>query len=103
MDGYSGAAGSGAGEVTLDIELQAALAPGASKILVYEGPNSSAGVVDTYNKIATDNLAKEISTSWGEAENSAAASVRNSENSGLPADGRAGPVHLRRGRRQRRL
>ena len=80
IDGYSGAAGGGAGEVTLDIELQAALAPGAAKILVYEGPNSSAGVVDTYNKIATDNLAKSISTSWGEPENSAPASVRSSEN-----------------------
>ena len=81
VDGYSGAAGSGAGEVTLDIELQAALAPGASKIIVYEGPNSNTGVVDTYNKIATDNLAKSVSTSWGEPENSASASVRNSESS----------------------
>lgn len=80
VDGYSGAAGSGAGEVTLDIELQVALAPGASKILVYEAPNSSAGVVDAYTKIATDNLAKSVSTSWGEAENSATASVRSSEN-----------------------
>ena len=80
VDGYSGAAGSGAGEVTLDIELQIALAPSATKVIVYEAPNSSAGVVDTYNKIATDNLAKEISTSWGEAENSATASVRSSEN-----------------------
>lgn len=79
VDGYSGAAGSGAGEVTLDIELQAALAPGATKIIVYEGPNSNTGVVDTYNRIATDNLAKSISTSWGEPENSAPASVRNSE------------------------
>ena len=80
IDGYSGASGSGAGEVTLDIELQAALAPSASKIIVYEAPNSSAGVVDAYNKIATDNLAKSISTSWGEAENSAGASIRNAEN-----------------------
>lgn len=80
VDGYSGAAGSGAGEVTLDIELQAALAPGASKILVYEGPNSDAGVVDTYTKIAADNAAKEISTSWGLAENSTSASTRASEN-----------------------
>ncbi len=80
VDGYSGAAGSGAGEVTLDIELQAALAPSATKIVVYEGPNSNTGVVDTYNKIATDNLAKQISTSWGEPENAASASVRNSEN-----------------------
>ncbi len=79
VDGYSGAPGSGADEVTLDIELQAALAPGASNILVYEGPNSNAGVVDTYNKIATDNLAKEISTSWGEDEVDTGASTRNSE------------------------
>ncbi len=81
IDGYSGAAGSGAGEVTLDIELQIALAPSATKVIVYEAPNSNTGVVDAYNRIATDNLAKEISTSWGEAENSATASVRNSENS----------------------
>ena len=80
IDGYSGASGTGAAEVTLDIELQAALAPGATKILVYEAPNSSAGVVDAYNKIATDNLAKQISTSWGEAENSAGATIRNAEN-----------------------
>ena len=80
VDGYSGAAGSGAAEVTLDIELQAALAPSAAKILVYEAPNSNAGVVDTYNKIAADDLAKSVSTSWGEAEASAGASTRNSEN-----------------------
>ena len=80
IDGYSGASGSGAAEVTLDIELQIALAPAASKILVYEAPNSSAGVVDAYNKIAADNIAKQISTSWGEAEASAGASIRNSEN-----------------------
>ena len=43
VDGFSGNAGSGAGEVTLDIELQIALAPGASKIIVYEGPNSNNG------------------------------------------------------------
>ena len=80
LGGYSGAAGSGAAEVTLDIELMTALAPGASKILVYEAPNSDAGVVAAYNQIATDNTAKEVSTSWGEAENSASASVRSSEN-----------------------
>ncbi len=80
VDGYNGAAGSGAGEVTLDIELQIALAPNATKFYVYEGPNSDTGVVDTYNKIATDNIAKEVSTSWGEAENSSTATVRNSEN-----------------------
>jgi subtilase family serine protease len=79
VDGYSGAAGSGAGEVTLDIELQIALAPSISRIYVYEGPNSGNGVVDTYNRIATDNLAKSVSTSWGLAENSSGSSTRNSE------------------------
>jgi len=79
VDGYSGASGSGAAEVTLDIELQAALATGASKILVYEGPNTTAGVIDTYNKIATDNIAKEISTSWGEAEQYETSTTRTAE------------------------
>lgn len=80
VDGATGSAGSGAGEVTLDIELQIALAPGASKVIVYEGPNSSAGVVDTYNRIATDNLAKQISTSWGLYEAGSGSSTINSEN-----------------------
>jgi len=80
VDGGVSTPGSGAAEVTLDIELQEALAPNASKILVYEAPNSDAGVVDTYNKIASDNLAKEISTSWGQPEADNALSTRNSEN-----------------------
>lgn len=81
VDGFSGAAGSGADEVTLDIELQAALAPGAAKILVYEGPNSNVGVLDTYNKIATAGTAQSISTSWGLPELEMSASARGSENS----------------------
>lgn len=62
--------GSGQGidpEVTLDIELALALAP-LSQIYVYEGPNSNQGVLDTYNRIATDNVAKQVSTSWGIGE-----------------------------------
>jgi uncharacterized repeat protein (TIGR01451 family) len=54
-------------EVALDIELALALAP-ASQIFVYEGPNSNQGVIDTYNRIATDNVAKQVSTSWGLGE-----------------------------------
>jgi subtilase family serine protease len=76
----TGISSNGADEVTLDIELQIALAPGASKVYVYEAPNSGTGLVNEYNKIVTDNLAKQISTSWGLAENSAAASSRSSEN-----------------------
>lgn len=84
VDGVTGipstGANSGAGEVTLDIELQIAMAPGATKVIIYEGPNSNAGVLDTYNRIATDNLAKQISTSWGLAEGSNSSSALNSEN-----------------------
>lgn len=78
VDGVTGKPSSsdGPGEVTLDIELMAALAPGASKILVYEGPNSTSGLVDTYNRIATDNLSKSISTSWGLDEKNAGSIVQ---------------------------
>jgi kumamolisin len=80
VDGATGGVGSGAVEVTLDIELMIALAPGATKILVYEGPNSAQGVIDTYNRIATDNTAKQVSTSWGLNEASSGTSTLNSEN-----------------------
>jgi kumamolisin len=65
-------------EVTLDIELALALAP-QSEIYVYEGPNSEQGVLDTYNRIATDNLAKQVSTSWGMGENESSAQSLQAE------------------------
>ena len=80
VDGVSGRAGTGADEVTLDIELQIALAPRAARIIVYEGPNSNTGVVDTYNRIATDNLATQISTSWGLSEGQSSPATMSSEN-----------------------
>lgn len=80
VDGFDGSAGDGAAEVILDIELQIAIAPGVSSVLVYEGPNTSAGVLDTYNKIATDNLAKQVSTSWGLGEQFNSAAELNGEN-----------------------
>ncbi|MBU5638984.1 hypothetical protein KOM00_19880 [Geomonas sp. Red69] len=80
VDGFSGTPGTGAGEVTLDIELQMALAPGASKIMVYMGPNTSKGVLDTYNRIATDNMAKQVSSSWGLSEGESGSSFLSSEN-----------------------
>ncbi|MCX5794712.1 MAG: fibronectin type III domain-containing protein [Elusimicrobia bacterium] len=52
-------------EVALDIELLIALAPGVSGILVYTPPNTTAGLLHAYNKMATDNTAKVISVSWG--------------------------------------
>jgi subtilase family serine protease len=73
VDGYNGAAGAGAIEVELDIEVVAAMAPGAAQI-VYEGPNTTQGVNDTYNQIVTDNKAQVMTTSWGECEAQSGAS-----------------------------
>ncbi len=67
VDGFNGSPGAGAIEVELDIEVVAAMAPKASQI-VYEGPNSTQGVNDTYNQIVTDNKAQIATTSWGECE-----------------------------------
>ncbi|MGO9611278.1 MAG: LamG-like jellyroll fold domain-containing protein [Verrucomicrobiia bacterium] len=68
IDGYNGIPTVGDGgnvEVALDIEMAISMAPGLSKILVYEGPTDDAAVeVDILNRIATDNLAKQISSSW---------------------------------------
>jgi kumamolisin len=67
VDGFNGAAGAGAIEVELDIEVVAAMAPKANQV-VYEGPNTTQGVNDTYNKIVTDNKAQVMTSSWGECE-----------------------------------
>lgn len=67
VDGYDGSAGAGAIEVELDIEVVAAMAPKAAQI-VYEGPNTTQGVNDTYNQIVTDDKAQITTISWGECE-----------------------------------
>jgi len=64
VDGYSGRAGGGNGEVCLDIQMAISMAPGLSKVLVYEAPNSSPWE-DVLSRIANDNLAKQVSCSWG--------------------------------------
>jgi subtilase family serine protease len=60
VDNDTNAPGYGTLEVTLDIEMAIAMAPGLSNVLVYEGfiPN------DILNQMATDNLAKQLSSSW---------------------------------------
>lgn len=75
-----GSAGQDAVEVTLDIEMMTALAPGASKILVYEGLNDLKDLLDTYQQIANDNIAKEVSTSFGLPEDEVETATLNSEN-----------------------
>lgn len=67
VDNALNTAGAGAIEVELDMEIVSAIAPGAAQ-KVYIGPNSSSGVIDTYNRIVTDDSAKVISTSWGLCE-----------------------------------
>ena len=67
VDGFNGSAGQGAIEVELDMEVVGALAPHA-KQSVYEGPNTTQGLNDTYNKIVQDNKAHIVSISWGLCE-----------------------------------
>jgi len=60
LDGVNGSpVGSGNMEVILDIMMAAYMAPGAN-IMVYEGSNPD----DVLNRMATDNIAKQLSSSW---------------------------------------
>ena len=72
IDGFNGvpnfSSNGGADEVTLDIELVTAFAPGSSNIYVYEAPNTTQAWIDEWTQIASDNKAKVISCSWGEPE-----------------------------------
>ena len=70
---------SGAGEVMLDIELIMAIA-NPSTIYVYTGPNTAAGALDTYTRIANDHLVNQVSTSWGLDEASQGQAAANAEN-----------------------
>ncbi len=72
VDNYNGAAGQGAIEVELDIEVLGGLAPHANQ-LVYEGPNTTQGLNDTYNQIVHDHKAQVVSISWGLCESSTGA------------------------------
>jgi len=63
LDNFNGNPGSGNIEVALDIDMAIAMAPGLSQVIVYEaGPRGIPN--DILNRMATDNLAKELSSSW---------------------------------------
>lgn len=73
VNGYAGTcdAGDGSGfsacddgEQILDITNSVGMAPGASEVLFYEGSSGP----DILNQMATDNLAKIISCSWGSGD-----------------------------------
>jgi uncharacterized repeat protein (TIGR01451 family) len=62
-DGADGSAGFANKEVALDIEMAISMAPGLSQVIVYEAsPNGFPN--DILNRMATDNLAKQLSASW---------------------------------------
>ena len=77
---YDSSPGGGQIEVELDIEVVHALAAAASDY-VYEAPNTSAGELAMYQKIASDHTVNVVSISWGACESaegsSAAKSVSN--------------------------
>ncbi|HTB79825.1 MAG TPA: putative Ig domain-containing protein [Opitutaceae bacterium] len=65
LDGFSGVPTGNGGEVevSLDIEMSMSMAPGLAGIIVYEaGP--SGNWHDILNRMANDNLAKQLSCSW---------------------------------------
>jgi kumamolisin len=75
--GYSGDI-----EVDADIEMQLAIAPAARHLLVYNAPNDYTGQteLDEYTRIANDNTADVISSSWSVCENDAGAAYAQAEN-----------------------
>jgi hypothetical protein len=60
LDGFSGQPGSGNPEVALDIEMAISMAPGLAGVIAYEGVTPD----DILSRMATDNLAKQLSCSW---------------------------------------
>jgi hypothetical protein len=60
-------AGAGVGEADLDIEDVSALAPGA-RLHVYEAPNTTAGSLDAFSRVISDDTASVITTSTGLCE-----------------------------------
>ena len=68
LDGASAGSDGDDGEQVLDIVQAASMAPGMSQIRVYIAPGTSqigVGDVDIFNQMATDNIAKQLSCSWG--------------------------------------
>ena len=60
LDGYGGGPGIANDEVSLDIEMVISMAPGVSKILVYEGDITD----DILNAMAANSQVKQLSASW---------------------------------------
>jgi subtilase family serine protease len=77
IEGYAGDI-----EVDADLEQQLTVAPDLSHLIVYNAPNDYTGQteVDEYTRIANDDAASTISTSWGECEADEGAAMAQAEN-----------------------
>jgi CSLREA domain-containing protein len=65
IDGASaGTDANGDSEQVLDIVQAIAMAPGLQQVLVYIGPYDNFNDADIFSRMATDNIAKQISVSW---------------------------------------
>lgn len=62
-----GAGTNGSGETTLDVEQSGGIAP-ASRVFVYEAPNTNQGFIDVFFKAADENQVDTLSVSWGSPE-----------------------------------
>jgi uncharacterized repeat protein (TIGR01451 family) len=67
IDGFSGVPTGNGGEVevSLDIEMCVSMAPALANIIVYEGNPYNFHPNNVLNRIASDNIARQISCSWG--------------------------------------
>ena len=82
VDGGSGpaSAASGSDETDLDIEQSGALAPGAN-VISYQAPNTDYGFADAFFTAASQNLASDVSASWGSSETAVQASILSDQES----------------------
>lgn len=67
LDGATGTPDSfvdSVGEVELDMEMVISIAPGISRLMVYEAPDAGLTWVDILKQMQEDDMAKELSSSW---------------------------------------
>ena len=66
-DSYSGPPGSGQIEVSLDIEMAIAMAPGLSSVVIFQAGQTTGttGWIDILDDMAASNSIKQFSSSWG--------------------------------------
>ena len=69
-------------EVDADIEIQLAISPDVSHLIVYNAPNDTTGQtsLDEWTKIANDNQVASVSSSWEACENDITAAYAEAEN-----------------------